>query len=586
VNSGIGGKIQGISLDTLLQMVQTDQMTCTITVSSPTEGSGILYIVKGAIFSAVWGEKRNAEAACQIISWEDSVIEIEESCDRTENEILQPLQHLLMEAMRLREGKAAPLKPPAPEADPLEQPEVPPPPPGEQSMSAETPPTIRTARWSRWRPPIIVVGIACLLGLVAVIYLAGDRAARSDYEALLTQIDSAPIGKKIALLQAYIAHHPGGKLTPEAEQRLVRMRAELGAQRISETERRATPLLANGDLEGALGLYEDLLKTGLTSDQTAKINHEIAGLKDRIDIQAYDRLMASTKGEDPQRVYAFYQFLKSHPQSPHRQEVKRFLSKMSQEYYYYIENKILENENRRDYDACLVLSQRYIDIYPGTENADTLTRYQKLCKHEKQDAEALQHIEKRADALGDDYPRMIKLYDEYLKAHPQSHARKAAEQQIAKVKALAGQQRLKTATDQIKQRLSKLRKRFIVQRDGTFRDARSGLTWCLLDSTTMLNRCLDFAQAKQFVAGLKIGGHTDWRLPTKEELTELYRQKPAFPSSSGSSWYWTSQTHMKYVGRWMIEVDVVTTETKAAKEVENKASWHCGDVRAVRGKRR
>jgi hypothetical protein len=102
----------------------------------------------------------------------------------------------------------------------------------------------------------------------------------------------------------------------------------------------------------------------------------------------------------------------------------------------------------------------------------------------------------------------------------------------------------------------------------------------------MLNRCLDFAQAKQFVAGLKIGGHTDWRLPTKEELTELYRQKPAFPSSSGSSWYWTSQTHMKYVGRWMIEVDVVTTETKAAKEVENKASWHCGDVRAVRGKRR
>jgi tetratricopeptide (TPR) repeat protein len=370
----------------------------------------------------------------------------------------------------------------------------------------------------------------------------------------------------------------------DAGKRLARLREQFDAQRLSEMESRAAPLLKKGDLEGALALYEELEKTGLEGNPASVVHQKITGLQNLIDTRAYKRLIAATEGKGPERIDAYRNFLKSYPENSHRKEVEGLISKMSQEYYYYTENRILENEKEQNWNACLKLSQRYIDIYPFSENAVTLTQYQALCKVEKRDAAAFQDLKKRARTLGDDYSAMAKLYSAYLKSHPETHSREAVEKEIARVKALAEQKRLDSAADALKARLSPLSERFIVHGDGTVSDAKTGLMWSLLDSTTQLNRCLDFEEAEQFVADLKTGGHTDWRLPTKEELTELYHQKPAFPSL-GTTWYWTSQTHKKYLGRWMIDVDVVTTETKPEEEVGNKASWHCGAVRAVRGKR-
>jgi Protein of unknown function (DUF1566)/Domain of unknown function (DUF4388) len=586
VKAGIGGKIRGISLDSFLQVVQMDRMTCTIGVVSEW-GSGTLYFVKGEIFSAVTGDKVNAEAACQIISWEDSDIELDESCDRMENEIVQPLMNILMEAMRLRdEAKAAKKEAPPEKTSAQEHPERGATLHKEKQVSGEAPISTGATGPSKRRLPILITaGIICLLGLLVAAYLVRERMARTEYEALLTQVEGAtPLKKKSDLLSAYIARHPGGKLALEAEKRLARLDEKIGAQRLSDVESRCAPLLKKGDLEGALTLFEALEKAGLKGQPAAALHRKIDELRGIIDAQAYEKLMAATKGKGPERIDAYLRFLKSYPKSPHGKEVEGLLSKMSQEYYYYTENRILENEKAQNWDACLKLSQRYIDIYPYSENAVTLTRYQALCKEEKRDEAAFQDLLKQAAALGDDYSRMIQLYTDYLKAHPQSHARDALEKEITKDKALAEQKRRQTIADQMKTRLSQVSKRFTLHGDGTVSDVKTGLMWCLLDSTTELSRCLDFGDAKQYVTDLKTGGHTDWRLPTKEELTGLYYQQPAFPSN-GPTWYWTSQIHKKYLGRWMIDVDVVTTETKPEKEVKNKASWHCGAVRAVRGGR-
>jgi hypothetical protein len=580
VKAGIGGKIRGISLDSFLQVIQMDRMTCTLSVTSK-EGSGTLYFVKGEIFSAATGDKVNAEAACQIISWEDSVIEIEESCDKTENKIVQPLMNILMEAMRVRdEAQSTPQEGVSKTKKPQDQPAL------KQASVEAAPPPKTVERSRRYLPLVVAAGIVCLVGLLVAAYLMHDRRmAKAEYRALLTRVDrTIPLEKKSDLLQAYIKGHPGGKLASDAGKRLARLHERIDAQRLSEAESHAAVLLKKGDLKGALSLYEDLGKTGIIGSPAATVHQKITELKNLINTRAYNRLMAATKGKGPERIEAYLDFLKSYPESPFRKEVEGLLSKMSQEYYFYTENRILENEKKQNWDACLRLSQRYIDIYPYSENAATLAQYQTLCKEEKRDAAAFQDLKKRAETLGNDYAGMAKLYAGYLKSHPQTHAREAMEKEMARVRALAEQKRLEKAADQLKARLSPLSKRFTVHGDGTVSDAETGLMWSLLDSTTQLNRCLDFGGAKQFVADLKTGGHTDWRLPTKEELTELYHRKPAFPSF-GPTWFWTNQVHKKYLGRWMIDVDVVTTESRPAQEVENKASWHCGAVRAVRGKR-
>ena len=63
--------------------------------------------------------------------------------------------------------------------------------------------------------------------------------------------------------------------------------------------------------------------------------------------------------------------------------------------------------------------------------------------------------------------------------------------------------------------------RFVDNRDGTMTDKGLGLTWQLGDSGKDLGKDLNWADAKAYAQGLRLGGHSDWRLPTIEELRSL-----------------------------------------------------------------
>jgi hypothetical protein len=86
--------------------------------------------------------------------------------------------------------------------------------------------------------------------------------------------------------------------------------------------------------------------------------------------------------------------------------------------------------------------------------------------------------------------------------------------------------------------------RFIDNGDGTVTDTRSGLTW---SKVTLCDREINYATAEQLCTELELAGHTDWRLPTVDELFALAdrtRTDPAidtgaFPDTQ-SDWYWTS----------------------------------------------
>ena len=106
MDAGVGGQLQGISLDSFLQMVQMEKTTCTLKVVSGRR-EGFLYVLGGDLISAETQGLENLDAACAIISWNDAVIEIENSCAKTENEINQPLMHVLMEGLKLRDEKSA-----------------------------------------------------------------------------------------------------------------------------------------------------------------------------------------------------------------------------------------------------------------------------------------------------------------------------------------------------------------------------------------------------------------------------------------------------------------------------------------------
>jgi uncharacterized protein DUF1566 len=86
--------------------------------------------------------------------------------------------------------------------------------------------------------------------------------------------------------------------------------------------------------------------------------------------------------------------------------------------------------------------------------------------------------------------------------------------------------------------------RFIDNGDGTVTDTLLSLMW---SKATLCEEEVNHADAEKLCSELTLAGHTDWRLPTVDELSALADRsrynpaidKDAFPDTQ-SDWYWTS----------------------------------------------
>ncbi len=58
--------------------------------------------------------------------------------------------------------------------------------------------------------------------------------------------------------------------------------------------------------------------------------------------------------------------------------------------------------------------------------------------------------------------------------------------------------------------------------DGTLTETKTHLMWTQKDSFADLGKCLNWYQATEYVANLKTGGHSDWRLPMVFEYGMIY----------------------------------------------------------------
>jgi hypothetical protein len=94
--------------------------------------------------------------------------------------------------------------------------------------------------------------------------------------------------------------------------------------------------------------------------------------------------------------------------------------------------------------------------------------------------------------------------------------------------------------------------------NGTITETKSQLMWTKKDSFADLGKCLNWHGAKEYVASLSTGGHSDWRLPEVWEYGEIYdntesnvmamdhdAENPLALSNlfadGAAYWYWSSE---------------------------------------------
>ncbi|MFO7728089.1 MAG: DUF1566 domain-containing protein [Desulfonatronovibrio sp.] len=74
--------------------------------------------------------------------------------------------------------------------------------------------------------------------------------------------------------------------------------------------------------------------------------------------------------------------------------------------------------------------------------------------------------------------------------------------------------------------------------DGTVTDNGSGLMWQKATAGEM-----EWHQAMSYASSLSLGGHSDWGLPSKDELKGLYNSECKKLMDVRSSDYWSSTTY-------------------------------------------
>jgi DNA-binding response OmpR family regulator len=99
--------IRGITLATFLQLVHMERKTCTLKIRTK-ERIGYLFLKQGELLDAQTSEQMGEAAGLDILSWDDTEIEMDNRCRRTKTVITSSLEFLLMEAFRIKDERTTP----------------------------------------------------------------------------------------------------------------------------------------------------------------------------------------------------------------------------------------------------------------------------------------------------------------------------------------------------------------------------------------------------------------------------------------------------------------------------------------------
>jgi len=590
-------------------MVQMEKTTCTLKVVSGKK-EGLLYILDGDLIAAETQDLQNMDAACDIISWDDTVIEIENSCAKTENEINQPLMHVLMEGLKLKDEKSAdkpdddegrtvpsdmPTFEPESEEDQEDQEDQ----KDEEEQEDADKPTGRdlskegeefelhvAPKKEGGLPKVsIILGIVIIAAAAAyfILFSSGSQSLDQVYQDTMAQVDlTDDTNEQIRLLTEFLnTAGDEGEWAQAARVKITELKTIQSNAAYMEVASQAKALAEAKEYAQAAALYEKHLRRFPGGPNANEVRATISKLSDLGEKTDFKAVTAATASGSVNRIDAYRRYLQNHPDGQNAAEVKKLISAMEGEYFTYTEKQIAKAAMLEDWEKCTQQVIKYSEIYPDSPNTEKFNKFLPLFEKNRLEFVDYEKAVKKAQTVGTDYAQAHKIMSDYLQSFPNTHLVSKAEDQIARYKKMADETRINARIASLEKLLAQSEGRFNSNGDGTFTDKRTGLMWSTLDSKSVLDSCLKYESAATYTKSMNTGGHGDWRLPTPDELKTLFKVKPYFPASP-ATWLWSSKILRKYEGEWFIDVTVITADNNPMPNKMVKDSRVCGNVRAVR----
>jgi hypothetical protein len=98
------GTLKGISVANFLQLIQMEEKTCIVEISSTGSEKGFFYFKEGELYDAVCGGLNGEEAALKLLALDNASIRLKNvTDDKIVKRITVSLMNLIMESQRLKD---------------------------------------------------------------------------------------------------------------------------------------------------------------------------------------------------------------------------------------------------------------------------------------------------------------------------------------------------------------------------------------------------------------------------------------------------------------------------------------------------
>jgi hypothetical protein len=435
MDTGIGGQIHGISLPSFLQMSEMEKSSFTLRVTSRNR-VGQLHLNEGTLLAADVDDLAGREAAYRIISWDDVSIDIEPLKASVEDEIKQPLMHVLMESLKIKDETtfSQDTPPPLPKGRPARRRRPAPEKASKRLVRLERAPTPQAPVKKKSFASLIAIGVGAFAILAAIVvgyfHFVEDRRTTDGFNKLMSEVENSPDPQnKANLLQAYLdkPHDPSRDAVVRSRIQDLQKQIEQGEFDKITLAVSVLPLDEHYE-EKAIDLYSRFLEKYPHSDKKDVINQSVSEIKNLLDQYYYEELKRAARLDFNKRLTTYRQYLEKFPDGTFKNDVRVLIREMGEKYLAYLEGETEQCEQKRQWDTCIEHCDNFIQAFDGL----TLSRKAIQLKKQLQDQRDLFQMRKR---VADDRLNAQETYDMYkgyLEDHPDSSQQKAVKEEMTK----------------------------------------------------------------------------------------------------------------------------------------------------------
>lgn len=271
---------------------------------------------------------------------------------------------------------------------------------------------------------MVIAGIAGAVVLVGLIIFSvwsfNAIRLRADYSKTLVEAENQTnLEQKEQILKGFIKRQGKNDYTPKIEKKIEEVQNLIKKREFDVAVRETKRLSQAGELEKAIGVFEQYLKKFPDGIHTNEAKQKIAQIKDQIDDKAYESLK-SFQGGVAEKIKLYDGYFEKYPKGRHTEDVRKLMSTMVEGYYTQLKKELSRCESDDDWAACIAASDKFIEKFTKSPQTSEVEGFRIRFRKNKQHKEDLGVMKQKASALGENYEDAKKIFAEYLTANPES----------------------------------------------------------------------------------------------------------------------------------------------------------------------